>query len=308
MRDTSDESKGDDEGELKEKEKDKSKTKKRKKRRHHASEYYDTSDPFIDNSELAQDEAPQKKPKSKKVNILAPSASVTAALSTATLPLPALSGSAGPSNGSTVGKSKLKLEDGAQDSPIALLSGGEEANRKLKRKMSETQSVTSSTVDGNVKKRRNTVEIMSILLRCSVVRTAADVFAIQQPFHPELEQAIDVLKEAITKENREVKGKFPPALKPLLAQVALKAVILGEYDDNFFNLLPKLFPYNHFTMMKLIKRTIWQDHTNLLLPGRQIALIEELRVLAEEGFPKAKEESPPYFIVPSLVQLRIFRT
>ncbi|KAI0369519.1 hypothetical protein BV20DRAFT_967806 [Pilatotrama ljubarskyi] len=308
-RDTSDESEGDDEGE--DKNRDKTKTKKRKKvrvvlqaniapeltlpqqRRHHASEYYDTTDPFIDDSELAQDErtffaqtkqkgfyvssgqvallnkAPQKKPKSKKVNILAPSASVTAALSTATLPLPALSGSAGPSNGSAAGKSRPKLEDGAQDSPIALLSDGEDANGKLKRKMSETQSVASSAGDGNVKKKRKTVEI--------------------QPFHPELEQAIDVLKEAIAKENWEVKGKFPPALKPLLAQVALKAVILGEYDDNFFNLMPKLFPYNKFTMTKLIKRTIWRDHTNLLL-DRQNALIEELRVLAEEGFPKAKEE------------------
>ena len=86
-------------------------------------------------------------------------------------------------------------------------------------------------------------------------------------------------------------------------------MILGEYDDNFFNLMPKLFPYNKFTMtvrdplvlhdlphaqtgtywQKLIKRTIWRDHTNLLI-DRQNALIEELRVLAEEGFPKAKEE------------------
>ncbi|KAH9886682.1 hypothetical protein C8Q73DRAFT_714890 [Cubamyces lactineus] len=297
--DTSDESEGDDEGETKHK------TKKRKKvrlilqanvdtatltlprqRRHHASEYYDTTDPFIDDSELAQDErtffaqtkqkgfyvssgqvallnkAPQRKPKSKKVNILAPSASVTAALSTATLPLPALSASAGPST-------KLKAEDGSHDAPIALLSDAEEVSGKLKRKMSETQSVASSAAEGNVKKKRKTVEI--------------------RPFHPELEQAIGVLKEAIAKENWDVKGKFPPGLKPLLGQVALKAVILGEYDDNFFNLMPKLFPYNKFTMTKLIKRTIWRDHTNLLI-DRQNALIEELRVLAEEGFPKAKEE------------------
>ena len=40
---------------------------------------------------------------------------------------------------------------------------------------------------------------------------------------------------------------------------------------------------------KLIKRTIWRDHTNLLI-DRQNALIEELRVLADEGFIKAKEE------------------
>jgi hypothetical protein len=44
------------------------------------------------------------------------------------------------------------------------------------------------------------------------------------------------------------KGKFPPSLKPLLAQVALKAVVLGEYDENFFSYMPKLFPYNKFTM------------------------------------------------------------
>ena len=71
---------------------------------------------------------------------------------------------------------------------------------------------------------------------------------VQHPFSAELEQAIDVLKEAIAKENWEVKGKFPPGIKPLLAQVALKAVILGEYDENFFNLMPRLFPYNKFTM------------------------------------------------------------
>lgn len=45
-----------------------------------------------------------------------------------------------------------------------------------------------------------------------------------------------------------VKGKFPPALKPTLAQVALRAVVLGEYDDSFFNLMPKIFPYNRYTL------------------------------------------------------------
>ena len=49
-------------------------------------------------------------------------------------------------------------------------------------------------------------------------------------------------------ESWETKGKFPPSLKPVLAQVALKAIRLNEYDDNFFNLMPRLFPYNRFTM------------------------------------------------------------
>ena len=94
---------------------------------------------------------------------------------------------------------------------------------------------------------------------------------------------------AIVAETWDVKGKFPPTLKPLLAQVALKAIILGEYDDNFFNLMPTLFPYNKFTMTKLIKRTIWRDHTNLLI-DRQNACLQELGKLAQDGFPKAQEE------------------
>ena len=50
-------------------------------------------------------------------------------------------------------------------------------------------------------------------------------------------------------ENWDVKGKFPPALKPVLVKIALKAILLGEYNENFFNLMPTLFPYNKFTMM-----------------------------------------------------------
>lgn len=116
--------------------------------------------------------APQRKPKSKKVNILAPSASVTAALSTATLPLPALSASAGPSNGSVSAKARLKVEDGTADAPIALLSDAEDATGKLKRKMSETQSVASSGGDGSVKKRRKTVEIVSTSFHPRAIRLA----------------------------------------------------------------------------------------------------------------------------------------
>jgi len=48
---------------------------------------------------------------------------------------------------------------------------------------------------------------------------------------------IDELKVAIAQ---------GPSIKPILAQVALKAVALGQYDDDddLFNPMPVLFPYN----------------------------------------------------------------
>lgn len=42
-------------------------------------------------------------------------------------------------------------------------------------------------------------------------------------------------------------------------------------------------------MQKLVKRTIWRDHMNLLVE-RQSELLEDLKKLAQEGFPKAQEE------------------
>jgi len=54
--------------------------------------------------------------------------------------------------------------------------------------------------------------------------------------------------DAFLAESWEPKGKFPPGLRPILGDVALKAIKLNEYNDNFFNLMPRIFPYNRFTM------------------------------------------------------------
>lgn len=67
-------------------------------------------------------------------------------------------------------------------------------------------------------------------------------------FHPDLQAVLYELKDAISRESFEQKGKFPPSLKPLLSKVAVKAIHCGEYDDNFFSLMPKMFIYNKFTM------------------------------------------------------------
>ncbi|KAF8438377.1 hypothetical protein L210DRAFT_3404055 [Boletus edulis BED1] len=228
---------------------------KRKKKKPTTSEYYDVSDPFIDDSELnidnrthfaqtkqqgfyvssgevalMKDMSTPKKPKSRKPPTTEP----------------------GPS----------KLEDGTKEHPISLV-GEEKAGKKRK---------NYTIIEENGKKRK-----------------VVDLACLSREFHPELQAAFEELKVAISKESWDVKGKFPPSVKPILADIALKAVRLGEYDEDFFSLMPVLFPYNKFTMTKLIKRTIFHDHLKILT-DRQEELLEQLAASTKEGFPKAREE------------------
>ncbi|EDR09474.1 uncharacterized protein LACBIDRAFT_319105 [Laccaria bicolor S238N-H82] len=243
----------------------KPKSKKKKKITH---EEYDTSDPFIDDSELAvdqrkwfgqtkqqgfyvssgevalvKDKSP-KKPKSKKPS-----------LATALNP-PTLTEGIRNSPVPTVSDSEVKKELPADED---LEAGDEHAGQKRKRYI--------TVVEGG--KKRKIVNIHS--------------------FHPDLQVGIESIKQAIAQESWAQKGKFPPALKPQLAQLALLAIKLDEYDDHFFNLMPTLFPYNKFTMTKLIKRTVYTDHVALLVERQEI-LLNELAELARLGFAKAEEE------------------
>ncbi|KAF8553864.1 hypothetical protein OG21DRAFT_1509639 [Imleria badia] len=223
----------------------------KRKKKPTTSEYYDVTDPFIDDSELnvdnrthfaqtkqqgfyvssgevalMKDLSTPKKPKSRKLPVTEP----------------------GPS----------KQEDGTKEHPISLLSD-DKVGRKRK---------NYTIIEENGKKRK-----------------VVDL----REFDPDLQAAFEELKVAISKESWDVRGKFPPSVKPILADIALKAVRLGEYDEDFFSLMPVLFPYNKFTMTKLIKRTIFSDHLKILT-DRQEELLEQLATLTKDGFPKAKEE------------------
>ncbi|EIW76914.1 hypothetical protein CONPUDRAFT_130315 [Coniophora puteana RWD-64-598 SS2] len=242
--------------------------KRKRKKKNHASEYYDTADPFIDDSELAiddrhyfaqtkqqgfyvssgevallKDKTPARKPKSKK----SPAHEVP-----------------GGANGTHA------KPDPARENPVlsslsvsaALVGSRQPGAPEGKRRKNYT------VVEENGKKRK-----------------VVDI----RDFKPELQTAFDDLKAAISNQTWENKSKFPPTLKPLLAEVALKAVHLGEYDDDFFNLMPVLFPYNRFTMSKLIKRLVFVDHVKILT-DEQEKLLAQLAALTKEGFPRAKEE------------------
>ncbi|KAJ3740139.1 hypothetical protein DFH05DRAFT_1405713 [Lentinula detonsa] len=272
---------------------------KKKKKKNVASEYYDVSDPFIDDSELAVDDRKffaqtkqqgfyvssgevalmkdrsPKKPKSKKHNTEPGPSSQTPRIShegTKESPIALDDDDDVPNayfpraseNGN--GKDRKKKNLHAAGAPNngdneSYGEGGEKIGMKRKR-------ISYTTVVENGKKRK-IVDIAS--------------------FHPGLQTDFQRLKEAIAVENWEQKGKFPPSIKPLLAQVAIHAITLDEYDDHFFNLMPSLFPYNKFTMSKLIKRTVFSDHVKLLVE-RQDALLTELKRQADESFAKAEEE------------------
>lgn len=118
-------------------------------------------------------------------------------------------------------------QEGTRESPIALLDDDDNRPPTSKRKLSPGQSAANDSGDAP-KKRRKVQQL--------------------QPFHPDLEASIERLKFAIAAESFEIKGKFPPSLKPKLQQLALQAISLDEYNDNFFARMPQLFPYNKFTM------------------------------------------------------------
>ncbi|KAJ7201626.1 hypothetical protein GGX14DRAFT_464457 [Mycena pura] len=342
--------------------KPKSKRKKKSKKSKAVAEYYDTADPFIDDSELAIDErtyfaqtkqkgfyvssgevalvrdkAP-KKPKSKKKPALS-------------LNLPVASTSAlKPSSSSSVLKktkstsatsvpppSSKIMALGTKDSPIPLEDEDEDTKANIfasqqsvkgKGKVKDDPDEATAIADGVNRMTGKWKERVSVnggsaspvangdhhegsldgggddgegdgddevgRKRKRPANGSGDGARKRKPvdianFHPDLQIGIEKMKQAIAAESWETKSKFPPSLKPLLAQLSLQAISLDEYNEQFFNLMPMIFPYNKFTMSKLIKRTIFHEHTTLL-NRKQDELLKHLHELASEGFPKAQEE------------------
>ncbi|KLO15589.1 hypothetical protein SCHPADRAFT_927081 [Schizopora paradoxa] len=268
------------------------------------TEEYDLQDPFIDDSELAIDQrktfaqtkqqgfyvssgevalvkdksSPQKKPKSKKIIPtiipLAGSSTLSAAATKAPNSTTTATVNGDPFGGpppASGAPPSSSAREGSKDAPIPIDDGPPPSANALKRKASIDSPTVSSagSIANGAKKKRKTVDIES--------------------FHPDLQEALLELKAAISKESFEQKGKFPPGLKPMLNRVALKAIGCGEYNDNFFSLMPQLFIYNKFTMTKLIKRTVYGDH-QALLAQRQDELLGQLKKIADDDYPRAVEE------------------
>ncbi|KAF8182890.1 hypothetical protein BJ912DRAFT_1061445 [Pholiota molesta] len=251
-------------------------TKKKKRKKNTVPEYYDTSDPFIDDSELALDQRQffaqtkqqgftflvaksAKKPKSKKISFAAglhPSLNPQTSLSitspgTRDAPLQSTTRLF-----RTPPRSPKQAQIPRSGRPRADSARGRRAPRRRRGACgAEAQAA------GHGDEQRGDGE------------REAEEGVDEKLFHPDLQRAIAELRVLIKQESWENKGKFPPALKPALAKLAILAIRLDEYDDDFFSLMPTLFP-EHLT----------------LLTERQDVLLAQLAQLAREGFEKAKEE------------------
>ncbi|KAH7096892.1 hypothetical protein BKA62DRAFT_718208 [Auriculariales sp. MPI-PUGE-AT-0066] len=171
-----------------------------------------------------------------------------------------------------------------EDEPEAE-SPSEPSGRGIKRKVSMAAAAAADGAGGSedvmgepIRKRRR-----------GTTMSALD-FA-HQSFTPNLVAELELLKTVVEREAKAfgVKGKFPQHVKPLLAQIAMRAVVRDEYDDPFWDAMPKIFPYNRFTMKKLIIRTVYGSHS-ALLHDRTEELLVELKKITNEGFIKAQED------------------
>ncbi|KIM26553.1 hypothetical protein M408DRAFT_330514 [Serendipita vermifera MAFF 305830] len=268
------------------------------RRRKRRNKDYDLDDPFLDDTELAMDQRTHVA--QTTVQGFYVSAGDVALVEQAS-PEPTSNNSGlkrgpgrppkrsvGPLNATLIARTLLsnplgshRLEDISAQSAIA-------ASMELQVGAHDTSNILGEDIDmvngSGIKRKRDSTPPQDSTDPNKRRKTAKI-----EPFHAELEAQFDVLQKAIAKHDFANKGKFPPDLKPILQETAVKAISLGEYGDNFFNYLPKIFPYNRYTMFKLTKRLVYKDHIRLI-HERQAALLEELTKQVDEGMEQAKAE------------------
>ncbi|PWN33508.1 uncharacterized protein FA14DRAFT_62902 [Meira miltonrushii] len=95
----------------------------------------------------------------------------------------------------------------------------------------------------------------------------APIQAIKYPTKPvprRLEKEFIHLRQLAAKESWLKKSKFPPDLRDPLVRASMVAIALDEFNDNFFNWLPQIFPYNRHTLNKYVRRQTYNDHVALM--------------------------------------------
>ncbi|KDQ11246.1 hypothetical protein BOTBODRAFT_35546 [Botryobasidium botryosum FD-172 SS1] len=177
---------------------------------------------------------------------------------------------------------------GTRDSPIALLDDSDQnpnSAQNLAKRMKLENGQSAATVGGEYSGHDSSSVKSETEGGTKKRKLASEPFT----FHPDVAAMFEKIKGLVANEPFEVKTKFPPALKEPLAEVAMCAVRVGNYGDPFFDYLPKIFPYNRFTMMKLTRRLIYTEH-QAYLQAKQEPLLEELKKLALDVYPHVMDQ------------------
>ncbi|GJJ09129.1 hypothetical protein Clacol_003351 [Clathrus columnatus] len=267
---------------------------KKGKRRPRGAEY-DLTDPFIDNSDLGIDDRthfPQTKQKGfyiscGEVELLVPEKSPRKPRSAAKPFIQPLSQTVSQSCTPTT-----EVSECTADFPILLDDSDEEegSKRSLKRDRPSSPSITVADAhDSETDQKRSKKARRSASTDASNSSSPSPQNATSYRFSDSLEASFDELKIEAAKEKWEVKGRFPLSLNLKLRILATDAIWNGEYNEHFFARMPLIFPYNEYTMTKLIKRFVYDDHYGLL-KYRRDELLDKLKVLADKGFEQAETE------------------
>lgn len=278
------------------------KTRKKRKKRHE-NEEYDVTDPFVDDSELQIDEPTHSaRPASKGFYVVLGDVELEKVGKQKRGGRGAAGGASTPT-GNTAGGSRGGI--GGAAPPSYLISGTqlEVSNRlihlrAMERGLSVEPSINPDDIPddaiGLVGSGQTVAGTADSPIEIKDESTAAASNAKKKsyptrPVDRRLAAEFEHLKKLVATENFQVKSRFPPSLRPPLRKAARLAVELGEYTDNFFNFMPQIFPYNRFTMSKLIKREFFEDHV-AMIKEKQDELVEDLRKAVEAALPQHQKD------------------
>ncbi|KAI5479034.1 hypothetical protein MNV49_004316 [Pseudohyphozyma bogoriensis] len=192
----------------------------------------------------------------------------------------------------------MKERDDVQRSKSGSDGSGSEDEDGRKKKGKEKEKTEGTDAESGREDKMQGVESASVngeaKIKAENPPDSVRLEAQKGTYSLEMQVEFDMLREEVAKESFAVKNKFPRRVRPLIVALALRALDLDEYDDDFFAMLPKILPYNLFTMKKFTKREVF-PHRIARMTAEQDKHVEALRKGIEEQLPKQKREFDAHF-------------
>ncbi|RHZ82155.1 hypothetical protein Glove_113g11 [Diversispora epigaea] len=281
-------------------EQEKNNNKKRKTRGNKKEQQYDTTDPFIDDSELVplqrnfgkarpqidgyfvwqgpleianqeeeEEEQPKKKTKRKQKSVEGGTPKVRRKrTSKKTEETGADNTAKQPPVKKKRGSRKAAVNNESQQESQLMT---ESSSNFLKTLNEETNKMEISTIDTH----SLTSEVSKTFEINKTPGKKKKIYSVES-VNPEIQRLLNIFKQQVEKESFEVKSKFPPNLKNPLTDILVKAYELNQFNENLFKILTNMLPYNKFTITRLCQRTLYPK-TLIDIQKKKAELIEQLK-------------------------------